>query len=54
MVRRSDIAGSPQGSSPAADSFGCEAGRGTCSEFETGTEELSEIKWDYHIFGTRA
>jgi hypothetical protein len=48
------IAGSPQGSPLAADSVGCEAGRGTCSERETGTEELCEIKWDYHIVGTRA
>jgi hypothetical protein len=32
-------AGSPQGS-PAADYVGCEAGRRTCSERETGTEEV--------------
>jgi hypothetical protein len=31
---------------------GCEAGRRTCSERETGTEKLFEIKWDYHIIGT--
>jgi hypothetical protein len=37
-----------------ADSVGCETGRGTCSERETGTEELCEIKWDYHIDGMRA
>jgi hypothetical protein len=31
---------------------GCEARRRTCSERETRTEELYEIKWDYHIVGT--
>jgi hypothetical protein len=31
----SEIAGSPQGSSPAADHVGCEAGRRICSELET-------------------
>jgi hypothetical protein len=50
----SEIAGSPQGSPPAADYVGCEAGRRTCRERETGTEELCEIKWDYHIVGTMA
>jgi hypothetical protein len=50
----SEIAGSAQGSPPAADYVGCEAGRTTCSELETGTEELCEIKWDYHIVGTTA
>jgi hypothetical protein len=50
----SEIGGSSQGSPPAADSVGCEAGRGACSELETRTEELCEIKWDYHIVGTRA
>jgi hypothetical protein len=45
----SEIAGSPQDSPPAADYVGYEAGRRTCSEHETGTEELCEIKWDYHI-----
>ncbi len=35
-----EIAGSPQGSPPAADYVGCEAGRRTCSKRETGTEEL--------------
>jgi hypothetical protein len=39
---------------PAADSVGCEAGRETCSESETGTGKLCEIKWDYHIVSTRA
>jgi hypothetical protein len=39
---------------PAANYIGCEAGRRTCSERETGTEELCEIKWDYHIVGTMA
>ncbi len=47
----SEIAGSPQGSPPAADSVGYEAGRETCSERETGTGMLCEIKWDYHIEG---
>jgi hypothetical protein len=50
----SEIAGFPQGSPPAADYVGCEAGRRTCSERETGTKELCEIKWDYHIVGTTA
>jgi hypothetical protein len=48
----SKIAGSRQGSHPAADYVGCEAGRRTCSEHETVTEELCEIKWIYHIVGT--
>ncbi len=39
---------------PAADPVGCEARRRTCSECETGTEKLCEIKWDYHIVGSRA
>jgi hypothetical protein len=51
---RSEIAGSPQGSLPAADYVGCEARRRTCSECEIGTEELCEIKWDYHTGRTRA
>jgi hypothetical protein len=42
------------GSAPAADSVGCKAGRRTCSELEIGTEKLCEIKWYYHIVGTRA
>ncbi len=50
----SEIAGYPQGSPVAADYVGCKAGRRTCSECETGTEELCEIKWDYHIVGTTA
>jgi hypothetical protein len=50
----SDIAGSPQGSPPAADYVGCEAGRRTFRVRETGTEELCEIKWDYHIVDTTA
>jgi hypothetical protein len=51
----SEIAGSQQGSlPPAADYVGCEAGRRPCSEPETGTEELCETKWDYHIVGTTA
>ncbi len=52
----SEIAGSPQVPSPppAADYVGCEAGRRTCSERETGTGKLCEIKWDYHIVGTMA
>jgi hypothetical protein len=47
-------AGSPQGSPPAVDYVGCEARRKTCSEREIGTEELCEIKWDYHIVDTKA
>jgi hypothetical protein len=50
----SEIAGSPQGSPPAADYVSCEGGRRTCSERETGTEELCEIKWDYRIVSTMA
>jgi hypothetical protein len=54
MYECSEIAGSPQGSPLAADYVGCEVGRRTCSERETGTEELCEIKWDYHIVVTTA
>jgi hypothetical protein len=50
----SEIAGFPPGSPPAADFVGCEAGRRTCSKHETGTEEIFEIKWVYHIFGMTA
>ncbi len=50
----SEIEGSPQGSLPAADYISCEAGRRTCSEHETGTEDLCEIKWDYHIVSMTA
>jgi hypothetical protein len=50
----SEIVDSPQGSHLAAEYVSCEAGRRTCSECEIGTEELCEIKWDYHIVGTRA
>jgi hypothetical protein len=39
---------------PAANYVSCEAGSRNCSEHETGTEELYEIKWDYHIVGTAA
>jgi hypothetical protein len=39
----SEIAGSPQGSPPAADSVSCEAGRETCSERENRTGKLC---WD--------
>jgi hypothetical protein len=49
-----EIAGSLQGYPPAADYVGCEAGKKTCRERETGTEELCEIKWDYLIVGTTA
>ncbi len=49
-----ETAGSPQSSPTAADYVSCEAGRRTSSEHETGTEELSEIKWDYHIIGMMA
>ncbi len=54
MYECSETAGSSQGSPPAADYVSCEAGRRTISERETGVEELSEIKWDYHIVGTTA
>jgi hypothetical protein len=54
VYESSEIADSPQGSSPAADYVGYEAGRRTCSEHETRSEELCEIKWDYHIVGTTA
>jgi hypothetical protein len=51
----SEIAGSPQPPPPpAADYVSCEARRRTYSERETGTEELCEIKWDYHIVCTTA
>jgi hypothetical protein len=51
VLDRSEIAGYPQGSPPATNYVGCEARRRTCSEHETGTEELCEIKWDNHIVG---
>jgi hypothetical protein len=38
MCECSEIAGSPQGSPPTADYVGCEAGRRTCSDHETGPE----------------
>ncbi len=50
----SEIADSPQGFPLAADYVGCEAGWRTCSERENGTEEMCEIKWDYHIVGMTA
>jgi hypothetical protein len=50
----SEIAGSPQDSPSTADYVSCEAGRRACSERETVTEELCEIKWDYYIVSTRA
>jgi hypothetical protein len=50
----SEIAGSLQGSPPAADYVGCETGWRTCSECEIGTEELCEIKRDYHIVSMTA
>jgi hypothetical protein len=49
----SEIAGSQQGS-PVANYVDCEARRRTCSECETRTEELCDIKWDDHIVGTTA
>ncbi len=49
----SEIAGFPQGSPLAADYVSYEAGRKTCSERETGTGKLCEIKLDYHIVGTK-
>jgi hypothetical protein len=54
VYESSEIAGSPQGSPPAADCVGYEARRRTCSEHETMTGKLCEIKWDYHIVGTMA
>jgi hypothetical protein len=45
----SEIAGSLQGSPPAAVYVSCEARRRTCSERKTGTGQLCEIKWDYYI-----
>jgi hypothetical protein len=50
----SEMVGSPHGSPPAADLVSCEAGRRACSERETGTEELCEIKWGYHIVNMMA
>jgi hypothetical protein len=49
----SEIAGSGQGSPPAAYYVGCETRRRTYRERETRTEELCEIKWDYHIVDTK-
>jgi hypothetical protein len=49
-----EIAGSPQVYPQASYYVGCEAGKRTCSEHETRTEELCEIKWDYHIVGMAA
>ncbi len=51
----SEIAGSPQGSPPATDSVGCEDGRRSCSEHETGTEELCDQvdQVGLHIDGTK-
>jgi hypothetical protein len=49
-----EIAGSLQGSPPAANYVGRKARRRTCIECETGTEELCGIKWDYHIVVTMA
>jgi hypothetical protein len=37
---------------PAADNVGCEAGRRTCRERETGTGKLCEVKWNYYIVST--
>jgi hypothetical protein len=51
-VYECENAGSSQGSPPAANYVGCEAGKRACSKRETRTEELCEIKWDYHIVGT--
>jgi hypothetical protein len=39
---------------PAGDYVDCEAERRTCCKRETGTEELCEITWDYHIVSTTA
>jgi hypothetical protein len=54
VYESSEIAGSLQGSSSAADYVGCEAGRRTCIKRETGKKELCEIKWNYHIVDMRA
>jgi hypothetical protein len=54
VYKCSEIAGSPEGSPQAADYVCCEAGRRACSQRETGTEELCEIKRDYHIVGMTA
>jgi hypothetical protein len=54
VYERNEIAGSSQGSPTAADYVSCEAGRRTCSEHKSRTEELCEIKWDYHIVSTTA
>jgi hypothetical protein len=50
----SEIAGFHRAPLPAADYVGCEVGMRTCSERETGTVELCEIKLVYHIVGTMA
>ncbi len=50
----SEIAGSTQGSPPAANYVSCEAGRRTCSKRQTRTGKLCEINWDYHNVGTMA
>ncbi len=39
---------------PSSRLCGCETRRETCSERNTGTGKLCEIKWDCHIVGTRA
>jgi hypothetical protein len=47
-------AGSPQDTPPAADSVGCESGRGTYSKCETGTEELcDQVDLSLHIVGEK-
>ncbi len=47
-----EIAASPQGSPPAAESVGCEARRETCSERETGTGKLcDQVDLGLHIVG---
>jgi hypothetical protein len=47
-----EIAGSPQGSPPAADFLGCETRRETCSERETGTGKLcDQVDLGVHIVG---
>ncbi len=52
MVESCEIAGSPQSSPPAAESFGCEARRETCSERETGTGKLhDQVDLGLHIVG---
>jgi hypothetical protein len=51
-VRLQGLHRAPSPPPPTADYVRCEAGRR--SDRVTRTEELCEIKWDYHIVGTMA